>query len=192
MIIPPAFQQVQTVLGTARQYRNNATAQNDLYLALARWYQAAKNRQFPAGNAWLQIQAEPLGNKNGYLLYNCGGIHNQGDGGYGHDYVEPALALWLETHLTVPIQGAQNGQVTFEMARETTPQKVGTNNGQSYFQDYYVVKCRVCEFEYNQTDSTKKVWENKLKENFEDKQLYHGCNYTVILNFHLYEDGPHL
>lgn len=178
---------VPTPIGNGKQYTNNALGQAALHAALTRWFQAARTVGSPGWQlrpqAWLQVQTQPVGNTPGSILYNCGGIDPNSNGGYGEDFVDNTLVNWLQANLMVA--GTQ-----FQINNVVTPTSmyVGTVNGTDYHQDYFAVTATVKTIQYNQNDASDKKILASLGPN---AQLFHGFDYQIIVNFHLYEGTPY-
>ncbi len=178
---------VPTPLGNGKQYTNNPVGQAALHAALTRWYQAARTVGTPGWQLgpqdWLQIQTQPLGNAPGSILYNCGGIDPNSNGGYGEDFVDNALVNWLQANLTV-------GGIQFQINNAVIPTSmyVGTVNGRAYHQDYFAVTALARNIQYDQNDASDRRILASLGPN---AQLFHGFNYQIVVNFHLYEGLPY-
>jgi len=174
-----------TPLGNGKRYQNNGLGQAALHAALTRWFQAARTIgnagwQLPAG-AWLQVQTQPLGNAPGSILYNCGGIDPNSDGGYGEDFVDPALVNWLQANQMV-------GGIQFQVNNMPTPMYVGRVGNNRYRQDYYAVTALARTIQYNQNDASHTRILQSLGPH---AMLAHGSDYRLVVNFHLYEDPPY-
>jgi hypothetical protein len=144
MAAAPPFNLVATNVGNGKQYPNTAPAQAALSAALVRWFLAARDVGTPGWQttppgAWLQVQTQPLGNTPGSILFNCGGIDPNWNGGYGADFVDAGLVNWLQANPTIAAAGLPNGQVTFQVEHFPTSQYVGRANNINYYQDYYAV-----------------------------------------------------
>jgi hypothetical protein len=192
---PPPYAVVATNIGPAHQYPNTPGAQAALSAALARWFQAARNVgnpgwQVPQG-AWLQVQTQPLGNAPGSILYNCGGIDPNWNGGYGADFVDTPLVNWLLANPTVAAPGLPNGQVTFQVNNAPTSTYVGSANYVNYRQEYYTVTARTHTIQYDQNYASHRLVLQALQNIEHNAQLFHGSDYQIVVNFHLYEGLPY-
>lgn len=146
------------------QFLNNAHHQGLVIAALNRWYTRAQNQHMGHG-AWYQLHA------NGALLYNCGGVNNGGD--YGVDWVDPALHVWLTTHL--PGGFAFTGGPNARWAG-----LVGGNGQPQFTRDYYNIT---------------RALPGQQAFPLGIPHVAPAGNYNVVLNFHLYVDdwqpNPH-
>jgi len=98
---------------------------------------------------------------------------------------------WLQANPTVIAPGLPNGQVTFQVNHAPTAMWVGSQGGNDYYQDYYVVTAlakTLQQYDQNSPDHNRVL--QRLRVTQHDAQLAHGYDYRIVVNFHLYEGLP--
>ncbi len=182
MLHPPAaYQQVNGL----NEYQDNAQGFQAVRDALVYWYQRALTILGPhpylAERAWLQLQTADT------ILYNCGGIHTDGYGNYGRDYVADALyknQIRASCQVTLP-----NGTLVRFTETGIYDKAVGRADQQGqrkFLQECHTFTANVGVYPYNVANPP--PWAAEVYD-INGKRLASipgGVSYNIICNFHLY------